>query len=127
MHPALLSQPLRSTLNSRSPEFQENRRVMLEKIDEIDALHAEAELGGGEYHHNRLAQRGKLSVRQRIALALDPDSPFLEISSLAGYDSEYPPGGGAMLGIAVIAGTECVVFANDPTVLGGARENTACG
>ena len=120
MHPALLSQPLRSTLNSRSPEFQENRRVMLEKIDEIDALHAEAELGGGEYHHNRLAQRGKLSVRQRIALALDPDSPFLEISSLAGYDSEYPPGGGAMLGIAVIAGTECVVFANDPTVLGGA-------
>jgi len=29
-------------------------------------------------------------------------------------------GGGAVLGIGVIAGVECVIFANDPTVLGGA-------
>jgi acyl-CoA carboxylase subunit beta len=59
-------------------------------------------------------------VRERIALALDPDSPFLEISALAGYDSDYAIGGGAVLGIGVIAGVECVIFANDPTVLGGA-------
>ena len=53
-------------------------------------------------------------------MALDPDSPFLEISSLAGYNSDYVVGGGAVLGIGVIAGVECVIFANDPTVLGGA-------
>lgn len=29
-------------------------------------------------------------------------------------------GGGAVLGLGVIAGIECVIFANDPTVLGGA-------
>ena len=93
---------------------------MLKRLEEIEALLGEAELGGGAYHHERLAKRGKLPVRERIALALDPDSPFLEISSLAAYNSSYTIGGGAVLGIGVIAGVECVIFANDPTVLGGA-------
>ncbi len=120
MQPSLLAPPLRSSLDSRTPEFQQNRDAMLEKLEEIEALLDEAELGGGPHHHERLAKRGKLPVRERIALALDPDSPFLEISSLAGYNSDYAMGGGAVLGIGVIAGVECVIFANDPTVLGGA-------
>ena len=120
MQPTLLAPALRSTLDPRSPEFQENREDMLKRLEEIDALLDEAELGGGAYHHERLAKRGKLPVRERIALALDPDSPFLEISSLAAYNSSYTIGGGAVLGIGVIAGVECVIFANDPTVLGGA-------
>ena len=93
---------------------------MLEKLEVIDQLLDEAEAGGGPAAHERLASRGKLPVRERIALALDPDSPFLEISPLAAYNSSYTIGGGAVLGIGVIAGTECVIFANDPTVLGGA-------
>ncbi len=120
MLPSLLAPPLSSSLNRRTPEFAENRASMLEKLDVIDELLEEAEAGGGPAHHERLAKRGKLPVRERIALALDPDSPFLEISSLAGYNSDYAVGGGAMLGIGVIAGVECVIFANDPTVLGGA-------
>ena len=120
MQPSLLAPPVRSSLDPRTPEFQENRDAMLEKLSEIETLLDEAELGGGLHHHERLAKRGKLPVRERIALALDPDSPFLEISSLAGYNSSYAVGGGAVLGIGVIAGVECVIFANDPTVLGGA-------
>jgi len=120
MQPALLAPPVRSALDTRTPEFQENRDAMLQKLEEIESLLDEAELGGGAHHRERLAKRGKLPVRERIALALDPDSPFLEISSLAGYNSDYAMGGGAVLGIGVIAGTECVIFANDPTVLGGA-------
>ncbi len=120
MQPSLLAPPLRTSLDARTPEFQQNRDAMLEKLEEIEALLDEAELGGGPHHHERLAKRGKLPVRERIALALDPDSPFLEISSLAGYNSDYVVGGGAVLGIGVIAGVECVIFANDPTVLGGA-------
>jgi acetyl-CoA carboxylase carboxyltransferase component len=118
--PSLLAPPLRSQLDARSEAFAENRTAMLEKLAEIDRLLDEAEAGGGAYHHERLAKRGKLPVRERIALALDPDSPFLEISPLAGYNSSYTIGGGAMVGIGVIAGVECVLFANDPTVLGGA-------
>jgi acetyl-CoA carboxylase carboxyltransferase component len=121
MQPApLVAPPIQSGLNPHSREFEENRDAMLEKLQEIESLLDEAELGGGLAHHERLAKRGKLPVRQRIALALDPDSPFLEISPLAAYDSEFAMGGGAVLGIGVISGVECVIFANDPTVLGGA-------
>ncbi len=116
----LLAPPLLSNLDTRSPEFAENLAAMQAKLTEIDRLLDEAELGGGAYHHERLAKRGKLPVRERIHLALDPDSPFLEISPLAGYNSDYAVGGGALIGIGVIAGIECVLFANDPTVLGGA-------
>ena len=118
--PSLLAPPIRSSLDVRSEAFAENRAAMLEKLAQIDQLLDEAEAGGGAYHHERLAKRGKLPVRERIALALDPDSPFLEISSLAAYNSGYTIGGGAVMGIGVIAGVECVIFANDPTVLGGA-------
>jgi len=118
--PSLLGPPLRTSLDVRSEAYAENRAAMLEKIAEIDRLLDEAEAGGGAYHHERLAKRGKLPVRERIALALDPDSPFLEISPLAAYRSAYTIGGGCVMGIGVIAGVECVLFANDPTVLGGA-------
>jgi len=120
MQPPLLAPPLRSNLDPRTPEFQENRAAMLEKLEVIDGLLDEAEAGGGPAAHERLAKRGKLPVRERIALALDPDSPFLEITPLAAYNSDYTIGGGAVAGIGVIAGVECVIFANDPTVLGGA-------
>jgi acetyl-CoA carboxylase carboxyltransferase component len=120
MQPVLLAPPLRSSLDSRSDEFIENRRVMLERLGDIGSLLDEAEAGGGPESHARLTKRGKLAVRERIALVLDPDSPFLEISPLAGYNSDYVIGGGAVLGLGVIAGIECVIFANDPTVLGGA-------
>ncbi|MEM7412771.1 MAG: carboxyl transferase domain-containing protein [Myxococcota bacterium] len=119
MQPSLAPR-LRSNLNTRTPEFEENQQVMLERLAEIDQLLDEAEAGGGPDHHARLAKRGKLPVRERVALALDPDTPFLEISGLAGYNSSYTVGGGCILGIGIIAGVECVIFANDPTVLGGA-------
>ena len=120
MNPTLIAPPLTSKLDTRTSEYEENRAWMLEKLEEIAKLHDEAEAGGGPYHHERLAKRGKLPVRERVYLALDPDSPFLEISPLAAYDSDYTMGGGAVLGIGIISGVECVIFANDPTVLGGA-------
>ncbi len=116
----LLASPIRSALDPQDEAFQENRSAMLERLARIDELLDEAEAGGGAEAHARLAKRGKLPVRERVALALDPDSPFLEISSLAAYDSQYKIGGGCVMGIGVIAGVECVIFANDPTVLGGA-------
>ena len=38
MQSALLAPPLRSTLDTRGPEFQENRDAMLEKLEQIDRL-----------------------------------------------------------------------------------------
>ena len=41
-------------------------------------------------------------------------------SPLAGYQTNYAVGGGMVLGIGVVEGTECVILGNDPTDLGGA-------
>ena len=115
-----ISQQLVSNLNTRSEAYVENSSVMLEKLGEIDKLLDLAEAGGGEAHHKRLAKKGKMPIRERIINVLDPDSPFLEISPLAAYGSSYTIGGGAVAGIGVIAGVECVIFGNDPSVLAGA-------
>ena len=115
-----LAAPLDSTLDPTGAAFTQNRADMLEQLAVIDGLLDEAEAGGGTDRMDRLRSRGKLPVRERIANVLDPDSPFLEISPLAGYDSDYTIGGGMLVGIGVIAGTECVILANDPSVLGGA-------
>ena len=115
-----ISQQLVSKLNTRSETYVENSSVMLEKLGEIDKLLDLAEAGGGEAHHERLAKKGKMPIRERIINVLDPDSPFLEISPLAAYGSSYTIGGGAVAGIGVIAGVECVIFGNDPSVLAGA-------
>jgi acetyl-CoA carboxylase carboxyltransferase component len=120
MKQVLLAPPLVSTLKVSSTEYQKNREDMLEQLGVIDDLLDQAEAGGGEAAMERMRSRGKLPVRERIAAVLDPDSPFLEISALAGYDSEYTVGGGMVVGVGVIAGTECLIMANDPSVLGGA-------
>jgi acetyl-CoA carboxylase carboxyltransferase component len=116
----VLAPPLRSAVDTAGEQFVQNRADMLEQIAVIDALLDQASAGGGEASTARLRSRGKLPIRERIANVLDPDSPFLEISPLAAYDSDYAIGGGMVVGIGVIAGVECVVMGNDPTVLGGA-------
>jgi acetyl-CoA carboxylase carboxyltransferase component len=116
----LLAPPLSSTLDTGSEVFERNRADMLEQLAVLDDLLDQAEAGGGPAATERMRSRGKLPIRERIAAALDPDSPFLEVSALAGYGSDYALGGGMVVGIGVIAGTECVVMGNDPSVLGGA-------
>ena len=115
-----IAQTIKTNINIKSKEYQKNKNDMLEKLSEIEDLLDFAELGGGMHHHERLASRGKMSIRSRVANFIDPDSPFLEISSLAAYGSVYPVGGGAVAGVGIVAGTECVIFGNDPTVLAGA-------
>ena len=115
-----LASVLPSSVDPTSEAFLKNRAELLKQLAVIDELLDEAEAGGGPEATARLRSRGKLPVRERIANVLDPDSPFLEISPLAGYGTDYAVGGGMLAGIGVVAGTECVILANDPTVLGGA-------
>ncbi len=116
----LLAPPLRSQVDTGGEQFRKNRDDLLEQIAVIDGLLDQAEAGGGEKSMERMRQRGKLPVRERIANVLDPDTPFYEISPVAAYDSDYVIGGGMVVGVGLIAGTECVIVANDPSVLGGA-------
>ncbi|MED7923032.1 carboxyl transferase domain-containing protein [Nonomuraea sp. LP-02] len=93
---------------------------MLAKLRELDAEHAKAVAGGGEKYVERHRRRGKLLARERVELLVDADSPFLELSPLAAWGSDYPVGASVVTGIGVIEGVECVITANDPTVRGGA-------
>jgi acetyl-CoA carboxylase carboxyltransferase component len=103
-----------------NPSHAANRAAMLAKLAELDAEHAKAISGGGPKYVERHHKRGKLLPRERIELLVDPDSPFLELSTLAAWGTEYPVGGSMVTGVGVVEGVECVIAASDPTVRGGA-------
>ena len=90
---------LESRLDTSSEQYAQNRAEMLEKLKMLDELYAEAEQGGGEEATARLRSRNKMPVRERISHVLDRDSPFLEISPLAAWRSNYTVGSGVVLGI----------------------------
>ena len=116
---------LQSHIDTNADWFEKNCDDMLEQLAIIDELHAEAAAGGGPAAMDRMRSRDKTPVRERIQMVLDTDSPFFEISSLAGYCTNYAVGGGLVMGIGVIEGVECVIEGNDPTVLGGAMTQVA--
>ncbi|KOX24761.1 acetyl-CoA carboxylase [Saccharothrix sp. NRRL B-16348] len=111
---------LRTAVDSRSPGYAENREALLARLAELDVEQAKALAGGGPKYTERHHKRGKLLARERIELLVDQDSPFLELSPLAAWGTDYPVGASVVTGIGVVEGVECVIVANDPTVRGGA-------
>ena len=90
-------------------------------IADLEERVARARAGGGEAATRRHVERGKLTVRERVELLVDPGTPFLELSPLAAeelYDGDAP-GAGIVTGVGRVSGRECVIVANDATVKGG--------
>ena len=110
----------RSTLDTASEQFAANRSAMLDALSALDAEHMKALAGGGDKAVARHRKRGKLLPRERIELLIDADSPFLELSPLAAWGSDFAVGASVVTGVGVVEGVECVLIANDPTVRGGA-------
>jgi acetyl-CoA carboxylase carboxyltransferase component len=80
--------------------------------------------GGGPQAIERQRAKGRLFVRDRLKLLLDPDAPWLELGLWSGW-TMYPQWGGApaagvVCGIGTIEGRRHVVIANDATVKAGA-------
>ena len=75
---------------------------MLARLAELDAEQAKALAGGGPKYVERHRARGKLLARERIELLIDPDSPFLELSPLAGCGTGFAVGGSVVTGIGVV-------------------------
>lgn len=113
--------PLLSRINKKSQDFEENLTANLEACEKLEGWLERSRQGGGEKSNTRHIQRGKLLPRERIELLLDPGSYFLEIAPLAGMGVALnKPGAGVVGGIGLVAGTECMIFANESTVQGGA-------
>ncbi|XP_032000665.1 methylcrotonoyl-CoA carboxylase beta chain, mitochondrial isoform X1 [Hylobates moloch] len=102
--------------------YQENYKQMKALVNQLHEQVERIKLGGGEKARALHISRGKLLPRERIDNLIDPGSPFLELSQLAGYqlyDNEEVPGGGIITGIGRVSGVECMIIANDATVKGG--------
>jgi len=112
---------LESKVDRKSAEFAANGAAMRALVDELRARQARFALGGGEVARAKHVARGKLLPRDRVEMLLDPGTPFLELSPLAAFGmyGDEAPGAGIIAGVGRIAGRECVVVCNDPTVKGG--------
>src|SRR5215216_4201447 len=104
-----------------SAEFRENHNRMAALVAELRSRLDRARQGGGEKYLQRHREQGKLPVRERVDLLLDPGSPILELSPLAAWDlyDNEAPGAGLVTGIGRVAGREVLIVANDATVKGG--------
>lgn len=110
-----------SQINTNSQEFKDNQSTMNGLVDELFTRIHQINLGGDEKARDRHLKHGKLLPRERLQQLLDPGSPFLEFSQLAGYQvyDEEVPATGIITGIGHIAGIECLIIVNDATVKGG--------
>jgi methylmalonyl-CoA decarboxylase subunit alpha len=82
-----------------------------------------ARRGGAQKYHERHAERGKLFVRKRMELLLDPGS-FVEDGLLARTLDEGLPADAVVTGLGTIGGRPVAVMANDMTVKAGAWGRT---
>ncbi|MGQ0482218.1 MAG: acyl-CoA carboxylase subunit beta [Pseudonocardia sp.] len=111
---------LTTSVDPSSEVFQANRKAQLAVIDQFNEQLDLAAAGGGDAYRARHHKRGRMLVRERLELLLDPDSPFLELAPLAAWGTGYTVGASVLTGIGVVSGIECMIIGHDPTVRGGA-------
>ena len=112
---------LTTTIAIDSAEFNDNRRQMQTLVDELQQKSDHLKQGGPEKAREKHISKGKLLARDRIAMLLDPGSPFLEVGLFAAdnvYNEEVPCAG-VVAGVGQVSGRECMIVANDATVKGG--------
>ncbi|MDE2402533.1 MAG: acyl-CoA carboxylase subunit beta [Burkholderiales bacterium] len=115
---------LRSALNPKSAAFQANVQRMTERLAKVQNLEQQVRRESAA-KRDKFEKRGQLLPRERVARLLDRDSPFLELSTLAGlgmHDDDGKKtvlGGGSIIGIGVVAGKRCLVTASDSALKGG--------
>ncbi len=112
---------IESHLKTGSAEYQANRAAMEAAVTKLRSTIDRIREGGPEPARKRHTERGKLLVRDRVKELIDPDTPFLELSTLAahGLYGDEAPGASIVTGIGRISGREAVIVANDATVKGG--------
>ena len=112
---------IQSQHNPNSEESLSNQDFNKKLVEELQNRITDSSKGGRPEMVEQHKERGKLLPRERIEELIDPDTPFLELSTLAAfelYDNQVPSAG-IITGIGVIHGREVMIVANDATVKGG--------
>ncbi|MEQ9161759.1 MAG: carboxyl transferase domain-containing protein, partial [Ilumatobacter fluminis] len=110
---------IRSKLDTRSDDYRANRQAMETLWAEVEEQLNSVPSIGGQRYVDRHRSRGKMLARERVEQLVDPDTPLLELSPLAGWGSEFPIGAGSVNAIGVVEGVECAITASDMTYRGG--------
>ena len=113
---------LESAVDRTSALFQTNKAHMTELIADLQRKVTMVSAGGGAKASAKHRSKGKMTARERIDALIDPESPFLELSQLAAYETygeEAVPSAGIVTGIGRVLNKECVIVSNDATVKGG--------
>src|SRR6201997_1915635 len=111
-----------SLTDTRAKEFRTNDVHNRRLAAELKERQRAARFARPERDLERLRRQNKMFVRDRIEGLLDPGTPFLELSTLAGnkaYDNEVP-GAAQVVGIGIVSGREVIIHAEDAIVKGGA-------
>lgn len=139
-----------SKVDLTAARFKENRAAMMVLLGAVRGEEAKIREGGGAKAAEAQRSKGRLTVRERIALLVDPGAfgdsgshvreaghgargsfevgvglpNFLELGLWAahGMYGEYggAPGAGVVTGLGRVSGRLCMIVANDATVKAGA-------
>jgi 3-methylcrotonyl-CoA carboxylase beta subunit len=119
-----LESALVSKLDVKAPRFGANRAALQVLMAALRVEEDEIRLGGGAKAAEAQKAKGRLTVRERLALLLDEGSSFLELGLWAahGMYGEYggAPAAGVVTGLGRVNGRLCMIVANDATVKAGA-------
>ncbi|MBL8487005.1 MAG: acyl-CoA carboxylase subunit beta, partial [Rhodocyclaceae bacterium] len=116
---------LQSSFDPGTETARANREAWLRLIAGFRAVEARTR-AASERARPIFDKRGQLLPRERVARVLDPGSPFLELSTLAGWCQDNPdpektlPGGGLVAGIGYVSGVRVMVMASDSGIEAGA-------
>ena len=113
------SMVMRTRVERSADGYRRNYEANGALLRQLDEALQSSRSGGGASKIKRHRERGKLLVRERIELLIDRDSPFLELSPLMAWGTEFDVGASVVNGIGVINGVECVISGADPTIKGG--------
>jgi 3-methylcrotonyl-CoA carboxylase beta subunit len=115
---------IESRIDSTAKEFYRNRRLMLDRIEQMAKEEDAIRQGGGTRYIKSQHKKNRLTARERIARLIDPQSDFFEQGIYAAYqmyeDWGGAPAAGTITGLGHVAGRLVMIIANDATVKAGA-------
>jgi geranyl-CoA carboxylase beta subunit len=118
-----MSSVFQSEFEVLGAEFKSNSEAMIESLGKVREV-AQKQAATEREHMPVARKKGKLLPRERLALLLDPGSPFVEIGSIAGFgmydDSDGSFSGGSLIaGIGYVSGRRVIAVVWNFAIKGG--------
>ncbi len=114
-----------SAFSPQDEAARQRREAMLARIAAWRAVEARSAAASARAKP-MFDKRGQLLPRERVALLLDANTPWLPLCGMAGYGQDTRelavsvPGGGVIAGIGIVNGVRCMVVASDSGIDAGA-------